>query len=154
MATNSTASQSAFWREHRNKPISYHQAVLEGGDTGKRSPEERAHIVSRWIAWSYKREKLEEPDWFTARFPNFPAYRLNDWERLLVHRAPFLLVEKALCDLIDETDNEHDRECERVTLNLIKATVLNFVDAEEWTASDIDTHGWDKEPSSNEDEPA
>jgi len=66
------------------KPLEYNAAKAAGGDTGIRTPEERAHLVIAFAVWVKLGVRIEDPEWFTRKFPKYPAYRFAPWERCFI----------------------------------------------------------------------
>ncbi len=66
------------------KPLEYNAAKAAGGDTGTRTPEERAHLVIAFAVWVKLGVRIEDPEWFTQKFPQYPAYHFAPWERCFI----------------------------------------------------------------------
>jgi hypothetical protein len=107
------------------KPLEYTEAWKDGGGTGRRSPEERTHLVLAFAIWVQTGIRIEDPDWFKEKFPKYPAYEFTLWERCIIGGCPYLKTQgfsQAYClDL-----SESDKKDEIRTLEIINAESLGY----------------------------
>eukprot|EP00884_Botryococcus_braunii_P015485 jgi/Botrbrau1/261/Bobra.0022s0232.1 len=69
-------------------PPTYDSLRRAGGDTGPRTPEERAFLVKDFVSRAYGLGKVEQPLWFRRRFSVYPAYKVTAWECSFINADP------------------------------------------------------------------
>eukprot|EP00884_Botryococcus_braunii_P000460 jgi/Botrbrau1/10414/Bobra.0133s0023.1 len=69
-------------------PPTYDSLRRAGGETGPRTPEERAFIIKDFVSRAYGQGRLDPPQWFKQRFPVYPAYKVTAWECSFINGDP------------------------------------------------------------------
>ena len=107
------------------KPWEYKAALKAGGATGRRSPEERAHLVLALAIWVHIGIRIEDPDWFKEKFPKYPAYEFKLWERCIIGGCPYLKTQsffQVYCHGLEESEKEDELR----TIEIINAESLGY----------------------------
>jgi hypothetical protein len=105
------------------KPLEYKEARKAGGDTGTRTPEERAHLVLAFAVWVKLGIRIEDPEWFSQKFSKYPAYHFKPWERCFTGGCSYLKTLGLFQDYCRTLEEEEKRE-ETKTLELLNAECL------------------------------
>ena len=70
--------------------------------------------------------RIEDPDWFTQKFPKYPAYRFTDWERCFIGGCSYLKTLGLFQKYCREWEGERLEE-EQKTLELLNEECASYV---------------------------
>ena len=111
----------------KTDPPTFEQRREAGGPTGPFLPQERAFIVADIAHHTYTGYPLRKTDWFSDKFPVYPAYQPNEWEKTVIEEKSYLVVRSVFLEYLEDElgDSYFLQKEEEVVLQMIEAYIFD-----------------------------